>query len=116
MRSILFFCLLLSACSGDVSVPDDVLPPKKMEAVLHDVIKADEMVTLLQFSDSTYNNFSKRTALYDTVFNLHGVKKVSFQKSLKFYQGRPDLLNEMTNRIHEKLMDTSKTKKPLSIQ
>lgn len=115
MRRLLFFCLVLSACSGETSVPDGVMPPEKMQVVLHDVIKADELVSILQFSDSTYNKFSKRTALYDTVFTLHGIKKETFQKSLKFYQSRPDLLNEITNDIHAKIQDTSAARRPVSV-
>ena len=105
MRCLPLFSLFLFACSGS-SVPKDVLPQAKMEAVLYDVIRADEMVDLLKLSDSTWQPFARRTALYDTIFQLHSVKKEEFQSSLRFYQGRPDLLKEILEELQKKVTDT----------
>lgn len=106
MRSWIIICLFLVACSGE-AVPKNVLPPHKMQEVMYDVIRVDEMVEFLRMMDSTYQPFAKRTALYDTVFGLHNVSKERFQQSLKYYQGRPDLLKEMINNIHSKANDTA---------
>lgn len=103
---ILFFCLFVAACSG-TSVPADVLPLEKMEHVLYDVIRADEMVDFLKMTDSAWQPFSRRTALYDTVFQLHGVNKDEFQKSLSYYQQRPDLLKEIIDGMQKKATDTA---------
>lgn len=112
MRYWIVICLFWTACSGE-SVPKDVLPPIEMQAVMYDVIRVDEMVDFLRMSDSTYQSFSKRTALYDTVFGLHNITKEKFQQSLKYYQGRPDLLKEMINDLHAEITDT--TNKPAFI-
>lgn len=101
----------MTACSGE-SVPKDVLPPSEMQAVMYDMIRVDEMVDFLRMSDSTYQSFTKRTALYDTVFGLHKVTKEKFRQSLKYYQGRPDLLKVMMNDLHAQVNDT--TNKPAS--
>ena len=106
MRYWIAICLFCVACSGD-AVPKEVLPPEKMQAVMHDVIRVDEMVDFLRMSDSTYQPFSKRTALYDTVFGLHNITKKRFQNSLKYYQGRPDLLKEIMGNIHAEITDTT---------
>ncbi len=106
MRCFLFICLIVCACSGD-SLPKDVLPQEQMQNVLYDVIRADEMVDFLKLSDSTYQPFSRRTDLYDSVFQLHRVKKESFQKSMSFYQRRPDLLKEIIEGLKKKVSDTS---------
>lgn len=108
MRTLFFFLIIgLWACSGSSSVPQGVLPQEKMQAVLYDAIRADEMTDFLQTTDSTYRMFSKRTALYDTIFQLHKVKKEEFQKSMKYYQGRPDLLKEIFDDLQKKVTDTS---------
>jgi len=113
MRVSVFLLLVLIACSGP-SVPKGVLPPDKMEAVLYDVLRADELVEFRRMiADSTYRQFSNRTALYDTVFQLHTVRKDAFQKSLRFYQGRPDLLKEMLDNLQKKVSDTTQRNKPL---
>ncbi|MBB1283085.1 DUF4296 domain-containing protein [Flavisolibacter sp. BT320] len=107
MRNWIIICLVWASCSGE-SVPKNVLPPEKMQDVMYDVVRVDEMVDFLRMSDSTYHLFSKRSALYDTVFGLHKVTKERFQQSLKYYQGRPDLLKEMMNNLHADITDTSK--------
>jgi Domain of unknown function (DUF4296) len=103
MRVFLLLPLLLCACSGTPSVPKDVMPPEKLGAVLYDVIRSDEMVDFLQTNDSAYRSFSKRASLYDTIFQLHAVKKQEFQRSLKYYQGRPDLLKEILDSLQKKV-------------
>jgi hypothetical protein len=117
MRYLSFlFCLLLLACSGS-SVPKDVLPQHKMQAVLYDVIRADEMVDFLKLSDSTWQPFTRRTALYDSIFQLHEIKKEAFQNSLQFYQGRPDLLKEILDELQKKVTDTTAQKgKPVRVK
>lgn len=107
MGRILFITFFLAACSGSPSVPGDVLPPTKMQQVLYDVIRADEVVDFMQMTDSTYRLFSRRTALYDTVFQLHTVTKEKFRKSLQYYQGHPDLMKEMLEEMQKELADTS---------
>lgn len=102
----LFLCFFVVACSG-TSVPGNVLPQKKMELVLYDVIRADEMVDFLKMADSTWKPFTRRTALYDTVFQLHEVKKDDFRKSMSYYQQRPDLLKEIIDGMQKKVTDTT---------
>lgn len=95
----LLLCLLC-ACSGDV--PKGVMPPQKMEAVLNDVIHADEWVDFARLQDSTFLKFSKRAALYDSVFRLHQISKEDYRKSMAFYQSRPDLLKEILQSLRTK--------------
>lgn len=108
LRRLFFLSVIFCACSGAPSIPSGVLPQEKMEAVLYDVIRADEMVEFLKMSDSTYQRFSKRTALYDSVFQLHNIKKETFQTSLHYYQSRPDLLREIFDDLRKKAADTSR--------
>jgi len=113
MRFFFLLSVFLIACSGS-SVPRGVLPPEKMEAVFYDVIRADELVDFRKMiADSTYKQFSNRTALYDTIFQLHSVRKEAFQKSLRFYQSRPDLLKEILDAMQKHSSDTTRQNKPL---
>jgi hypothetical protein len=55
--------------------------------------------------------------LYDTIFQLHSVKKEEFQSSLRFYQGRPDLLKEILEGLQKKVTDTVAVKeKPVRVK
>lgn len=110
---LLFFTVFLAACSSNANRPKDVLPPGKMGAVLYDVIQADEFVDFAKYRDSTYQQLNRRTALYDTVFGLHGVTKNNFKKSLDYYQSRPDLLKDILEDLAKKAKDTAGYKQQL---
>ena len=89
------------SCSSD-SIPKDVFPPKKMTAVLYDIVLADEWVDFTRMQDSSYLKFSKRASVYDSVFQLHGINKQQYQKSMAYYQSRPDLLKEILDSVKTK--------------
>ncbi len=116
MRFLLvLFLPFFFSCSGDV--PKGVLPPQKMEAVLYDIVRTDEWVDFARMGDSTFQPFSRRTALYDSVFRLHQISKEDYRKSMAFYQTRPDLLKEILQSLRTKsdtalkrLSDTTKHK------
>lgn len=107
MKRFLLLMFFFAACSSVANRPKDVLPPEKLAAVLYDVIQADELVDFAKLKDSTYQRFSRRTALYDTVFGLHGVTKNIFKQSLDYYQSRPDLLKGIVEDLANKVRDTT---------
>src|SRR5688572_26923951 len=109
MRLLLFLLLLIGACKGE-SVPKDIFPPEKMEAVLYDIIRADEYVDHSSLADSTYRQLTKRTTLYDSVFHLHSINKKEYERSMKYYENRPDLLKVILDSLHSKT-DPSKNVK-----
>ena len=108
MRFPFFTAVFLVACSGN-SVPKGVFPAEKMTAVLYDIVLADEWVDFTRMQDTTFLKFSKRGAIYDSVFQLHKIKKEDYQKSIAYYQSRPDLLKEILDSLKSKA-DTSKAK------
>lgn len=109
MRLFIVLLCLCCSCSNETKVPDGILKPAQMEAILYDVIQADELVDFSLIQDSAYRVFSKRTALYDSLFHIHSITKEGFAKSLKFYQDRPDLLKTMLESLQKKA-DTTKVK------
>ena len=112
MHRFLFISIVLMACSGPSPVPREFIAQDKMQTLLFDLIKADEMVDFYRVSDSTYQPFAKRTALYDSVFGLHKVTRENFQRSLRYYQGRPDILKDMFDEMYKEVTDTTKSKQP----
>jgi hypothetical protein len=101
MRLLSLLLVFIVSCSGE-SIPKDVLPKQKMTAVLYDIILADEWIDFTRMHDSTYLKFSKRAAVYDSVFQVHAIKKDQYQKSINYYQGRPDLLKEILDSVKTK--------------
>ena len=112
MHRFLFISMVLMACSGPSPVPGEFIAQDKMQTLLFDLIKADEMVDFYRVSDSTYQPVAKRTALYDSVFGLHKVTRENFQRSLRYYQGRPDILKDMFDEMYKEVTDTTKAKPP----
>ncbi|HUC83425.1 MAG TPA: DUF4296 domain-containing protein [Flavisolibacter sp.] len=102
MRYLLIFIFFIASCSSN-DVPNEVLPPEKMGAVWYDIAMADEFVDFASMSDSTFRKPSKRTGLYDTVFQLHKITKEQYKKSEKFYQSRPDLMKEIFEDLKKKI-------------
>jgi hypothetical protein len=84
---ILFFVVLLFSCKS--SVPKDVLPPKKMQAVLWDVMQADEMAEYYSGKDSTFRGLAKHVDYYQKVFSIHKINKEDFTRSLTYYEDHP---------------------------
>ena len=112
------YCLLLSlviliSCGND-SVPKDVLSQEKMEAVLWDVMRADEMVNQHAITDSTFKNVSKNAELYQQIFQLHNISKAAFQKSLQYYQEHPAQLQPVIDSL--KAFSERKILAPVTVQ
>lgn len=112
MRYLIPVLVFLCSCSGKSDVPKEIMAPSKMEAVLYDIIRADEVVDIYRLQDTSYHNFSRRTALYDSVFRIHGINKTQFQKSLTWYQDRPDILRDVFESL-QKMTDTVKIKREI---
>ena len=93
----LFF--LFQSCLNKDKIPANVLSKKKMQSVLWDLLRADEYVVDYATKDSTLNKKEKSIELYEQVFRIHHITKNEFQKSLDFYQGRPDLLKIILDSI-----------------
>jgi hypothetical protein len=97
-----FLVCILCACSGQASVPSDVLPPKDMQSVLWDVMLADEVAEFYLEKNSTLIPLTEHTSLYQKVFQLHKISKEKFDKSVSFYEHRPDLLQPILDSLQKK--------------
>jgi hypothetical protein len=93
--------LFIWACRGG-DVPKGVFSQEKMEAVLYDIIRADEYADQSGLTDSAFRRPAMRMALYDSVFHLHSIDKKDYEKSMKFYESRPDLLKVILDSLHSK--------------
>ena len=104
MRTMLMMGLLLVAvaCNRGPKLPKDILPQEKMEAVLWDMMRADEMVNLQYTKDTSINRLDSSTRLYQQVFALHATDAATFKKSFKYYQRNPDLLKPVFDSLQKR--------------
>ena len=88
--SLMTVCLI--GCTNTTKVPDDILPGKKMEVILWDMIQAERFNALFQIKDSASTNIVlEKFKLYEQVFAIHKTSRDEFIKSYKYYLGRPDM-------------------------
>ena len=95
--------IFLTGCTNTTKVPDDILPRKKMEVILWDMIQADRFNALFQIKDSASKNIElEKFKLYEQVFAIHKTSKDDFIKSYKYYLSRPDMAKVMFDSMTAK--------------
>ena len=94
---IVLFLLLLQFVSCKVEVPENILPPEKMEAVLYDYHLTSAMTTT--FASVTY----KEKLMYSYVYAKHGITKEAFDTSLVWYNRYPKYIKRMYENIESRL-------------
>ena len=99
MKQLAVFLLIISFCSCKSSIPKDILPQKKMQAVLWDIMQADEVVDYYSTSDSSFRSLSRHVDYYRKVFALHQITKDAFTRSLKYYQDHPANLKPILDSL-----------------
>jgi hypothetical protein len=104
---VLFFLFLAIGCNGGNDVPDGILPPKKMQQVMWDMIQVDGLVAYSY--DTLIKKPGKRIELYHTVLSNYKITKEEFRKNMQYYQTRPDLLKIVFDSLQQMaLRDTSR--------
>lgn len=94
--SLFSIVLLLSACK--VNRPDDVLPPKTMEAVLYDYHLAQAILM-----DAESAEKYKRDFYLEWVYQKNGVTREEFDNSLVWYTRYPEEFAEIYEKLSERV-------------
>jgi len=90
--------LVFAACTNNNKIPDGIIPKRKMENILWDMIRADRFANQFLVHDSV-NRKRKTFEMYENVFHIHHISREEFLKSYKFYLGRPDIAKVMFDSI-----------------
>ncbi len=103
MKGLLLICscsLVLLACSRKENIPDGILPEKKMQAVLWDIMRADQFLASFVLSrDTSLDKREESIKLYSRIFRVHTVTKEDFQKSMAYYSAHPELLKVLMDSV-----------------
>lgn len=102
--------MLFLSCTQKTKVPENILPPYKMEKLFLDILKADEFFNQKQADSATRDSFN-RFNLYQSVFRLHKTNKEIFQKSFIYYENHPDLLKIVLDSIYSEASKRPEEKK-----
>ncbi len=112
MRLLLFIipAVLAFACIHDKKIPKDILSQNEMRKVMWDLMRADAYVTSFIMKDSTRDQKEESAILYEKIFAIHFTTRETFQKSLAFYENRPDLFKVISDSLR---IDERKAQEPL---
>jgi len=100
---LLGFMLMASGCSDKESVPKDVLSHDKMEAVMWDVIEAEQYAGNYLVKDTPRLDLKMESLrMYDEIFRLHQTSREQFRKSYAYYMGRADLAQALFDSLQNK--------------
>lgn len=110
MRKILWLWLLLAglaACRAKNKAPSGVLPPEKMQAVLWDLLRADQfLATYVLNKDTSLKKINESLRYYQQVFALHKISKEEFSKSFSWYRAHPAVFRALMDSIATPPKDT----------
>ncbi len=117
MKLIVTICLtiLFFACGNkENEVPEGILPPRKMQAVLWDIIRADELINYEASLNPGINRQQKNINLYTKVFSLHAVSEPDFKRSYAYYIKAPGKLKVILDSLqHRKAPVQKQAVKPI---
>jgi Domain of unknown function (DUF4296) len=103
MRTGLLIALVViftAGCKSKNAIPNSVLPQKKMQAILWDMMRADQFLAdYVLNKDSSLNKTTESLKYYQQIFAIHKTSKEEFQHSFSFYKSRPVLLKAMMDSI-----------------
>ena len=98
--SFLFICIW--SCRSKEEIPADIIPEAKMEAILWDMIRADQFLTSYVFyKDSSVDQNTHSIRLYQQVLTLHNTDRDDFEKSFSFYKSHPELLKQVLDSLNK---------------
>lgn len=93
---ILGLLLTLVSCSSSA----DVLPKEKMEKVMWDVAQSSELLNgYVYYKHPEQNRAALNDAMLQRVFKIHNITKEQFNKTLDYYEKRPDELKTIIDTV-----------------
>ena len=101
IRTCIVLLSLISffSCGNKNKIPEGILKPDKMQAVLWDVIRADAFTADFIKKDSTKNATAENLKLQQQVFAIHHISRQDFYKSYDYYKLNPGRLKTIMDSM-----------------
>lgn len=98
--SIITCCIILAACGKRNGTPKGILPEEKMQAILWDMMRADQFLNDYVLNrDTSFNKRRESIKLYRQIFVLHKVSREDFQKSFNYYLQEPERFKDIMDSV-----------------
>jgi hypothetical protein len=99
-KTVALICLIsFISCGKKDKMPEDILKPDKMQAVLWDVLKADALVSHIVIKDSAKDATTENLRLQQEIFSIHKVSREAFEKSYSYYKENPGKLKAIMDSM-----------------
>lgn len=110
---IIYISLFTAGCKNKNAIPGNVLPQKKMQTVLWDMMRADQFLAdYVLNKDTSLKRKTESIKLYQQILAINGVTKEKFERSFTFYKSNPVLLkvimDSIVNAAPEPVADTTR--------
>ena len=99
---VLITIFFLFSCGNKNSIPQGILKPEKMQAVLWDVLRADVFTNDFIKKDSAKKPELELAKLQQQIFAIHKLSKDEFYKSYEFYKIHPEIMQPMLDSMINK--------------
>lgn len=99
---IIFLSLSISSCQDRNKVPANILPPKKMQAVLWDMMRADKLASDFILRDTSLERDAESIKMYQEVLAIHSLSKEKFRESFNWYKDHPVVLKVIMDSINNR--------------
>jgi hypothetical protein len=101
MRILFIIPLLIFVvgCVRNDKIPKGVIRQNEMRKLMWDLMRADAYVNDFVMKDSSCDRKTESAILYEEIFRMHATNREKFEKSLDFYETRPDLLKTITDSL-----------------
>jgi hypothetical protein len=94
--------ILLLSCNRGEKVPAGILPKEKMQVLMWDMIRADELAAYRSSVDSSIKLLPASVSLYKSVFELHNITEKEFKESFRYYEAHPKLFKSVIDSLQRK--------------
>ena len=99
--SLLIFLVLIVAChSPKENIPTGIIPPKQMELILWDYLKADAYAAEFLKKRSGVDDSLENMKFQQTIFEHYKITRQDFYKSYQFYCKNPKMLSDIMDSIN----------------
>ncbi len=106
--------LILLSCGRKTRVPEGILPPKEMQSVMWDLMRAGEFLNgYVLYKDSNINKTAENLRWYNKVWSMHHITEAQFNQSYAYYRANPKLMEEVLDSISKLPPPALKTKQPM---
>jgi len=109
MRGLLAFLLFVVfswGCQSRQGVPNDIIGPDKMEAVLFDMLRSGNLVNnFILTKDSSLPKEQTQIDWINKVLVFHSISEQQFKRSFAYYQNHPALMASIMDSISKREED-----------